>query len=365
MVTLVAGVVVIVRAFGSPDGLRSATSVGSLVAALVPLVVGLIVWARRPPAVALAGSTVEQTDAAQRHLAAQVLSQWRDEISVRQLDDPGPLAVRWHFTELDVVDRAEHVSREKTLRLLLGRGRRRFTGRIDRIGEMAAEFRKLPRRRLVILGEPGMGKTTLALLLLRELLEHTQPGDVVPVFLSMSDWDPAAESLPEWLARRLAEDYPALRATVFGPDAARSLVAQRRVLPVLDGLDELPDEVRPAVLFRLNETAADPLVLTCRTAEYQAAVTAQGGDALAGGAVIEPDPLTSADAAGYIASCLPPGTGNSWQPVLATLRNDTNNPVSSALSTPARGVAATQGLRRHPYRPRGACLLYTSDAADE
>lgn len=327
-VTLVAGAVAIVLALRSPEGLRSAASVGGLVAALTPLVLGLVVWARRPP-VALATSTVEQTDAAQRQLASQVLSQWRDEISVRQLDDPGPLTVRWRLTELDVVDRADHVARGSRLR-----GRTRFTGRTDRIGEMAREFRELKRRRLVILGDPGMGKTTLALLLLRELLERPEPGDPVPVLLSMSDWDPRDEALSDWVARRLGEDHPALRAGVFGPDAARSLVSQRRVLPILDGLDELPGDVRPAVLLRLNESAADPLVLTCRTAEYQSAVTAPGGDALTGGAVIEPDPLTPVDAANYLISCLPPGTGRIWQDLLASLRAGVDSPVRSALSTP-------------------------------
>ncbi|MEU4765083.1 hypothetical protein AB0H12_17670 [Actinosynnema sp. NPDC023794] len=324
-------VTVLVRALGSPNGLQSAASVGSLVAALTPLVLGLVLWARRPPLVTLTTSTVEQTDAAQRQLAGQVLGQWRDEVDVRQLDDPGPLAVRWRFTELDVAD---HVARESRLRVLLGRGRHRFTGRTDRIGDIAARFRGLERRRLVILGEPGTGKTTLALLLLRELLDHAEPGEPVPVLVPLSEWDPGAETLHEWLTRRLAEDYPALRATAFGPDAARSLVTGRRVLPVLDGLDELPEGVRPAVLLRLNEVAADPLVLTCRTAEYQAAVTAPGGDALTGGAVIEPDPLTPADAADYLAGCLPPGAAGDWRGLLATLAGDRRGPVTEALSTP-------------------------------
>src|SRR3954447_15690789 len=218
MVTFMAGASAIVLSLNSPDGLRAAASVGGLVASLAPVVLGLVVWARRPPHVALATSTTEQMDAAQRQLASQVLTQWRDEIGVRQLDDPGPLAVRWRFTELPVADHAAHIAGKSPLRVRFGHGRRRsFTGRVDRIADIAEEFRGLARRRMVILGEPGMGKTTLALLLLRELLEHAEPGDPAPVLVSMSDWDPHADTLHEWLTRRLADDYPMLRATMFGP----------------------------------------------------------------------------------------------------------------------------------------------------
>jgi hypothetical protein len=97
LIMLAAGAVVIVLAFRSPEGLDSAAKVGALIAGLAPLAVGLIAWARRPPPMAPATSTSEQVDAAQRHLADQVSSQWRNEIIVRQLDDPGPLAVRWRF----------------------------------------------------------------------------------------------------------------------------------------------------------------------------------------------------------------------------------------------------------------------------
>jgi hypothetical protein len=84
----------------------------------------------------------EQVDAAQRQPAGQISSQGQLEIIARQLDDPGPLAVRWRFTELDVVDRAEHIARPDLLRSLIGRGRPRFTGRTDRIPSTWASPRR-------------------------------------------------------------------------------------------------------------------------------------------------------------------------------------------------------------------------------
>ncbi len=103
----------------------------------------------------------------------------------------------------------------------------------------------------MILGGPGSGKTTLAVQLLLGLLGTRAPEDPVPVLLTLAGWDLAAHPrLQDWVAARLGEDYPALRAL----DAAlpRALVDHGMVVPVLDGLDELPKGYRPQVLTALN-----------------------------------------------------------------------------------------------------------------
>ncbi|MFF1609545.1 NACHT domain-containing protein [Amycolatopsis sp. NPDC058278] len=331
---LAAGAAATILALGSPTGLDSVAKVGGLIVGLTPLILGLIYWARRSPHRPQVASSPAQVSAAQRQLCDLVLAQWRTEIVVRQLDDPAPLAVRWRLTELDVNGDVEQVARPKLLRYLIGQGTRRFEGRTDRISEMASEFRKLPRRRLVILGDPGMGKTTLAVLLLRELLMYPHGEEPVPVFFSMSGWDPSAESLHTWVARRLTEDYPALRAPDFGPDAPRALVNQRRILPILDGLDELPEQARPAILDQLNAAAADPLILTCRTAEYETALADQGRRGLTSAAVIEPNQLKAADAAAYLERNLPPTVTSGWAELLTALRVHEHSPISQALSSP-------------------------------
>lgn len=322
------------------EGLQIAANwaqVGSLILAVVamaPIGTAIVGWWRRVDPSPATAPTADQVDHAHRTLAALVLAQWREEILARQLDDPTPLAVRWRLTELPVMDLRDHVFRPNLLRTLRGRGRRRFAGRTDRIAELAEEFRQLPRRRLVILGGPGMGKTTLAVLLLRELIRRYERGRPVPVLLSMSDWHPADESLRDWLARRLGETYPALRAADFGPNVAATLIAQRRILPVLDGLDELPEPVRPDALAELNAaTADDPLILTCRTTEYEAAISRPGGAVLTGGAVIEPVPPRPGDIAIFLRSCLRGHLDGGWPDLISALA-DRNAPIARALTTP-------------------------------
>ncbi|WP_242906276.1 NACHT domain-containing protein [Actinomadura terrae] len=280
--------------------------------------------------------TPEQLDRAQQLLARLVLQQWRQEIIIRQLDDPAPLAVRWRLTELPVMDHPGLLTQPRSLRSLLALGQPRFSGRTDRIADIAAQFRNLTRRRLVILGDPGMGKTTLAVLLLRHLLQHPQPGEPVPIMFALSGWDPDAQPFHDWLTDRLSDAYPVLRAHTLGPNAPQDLVTDRRILAILDGLDELPEALRPKVITALNSTltTADAIILTCRTNEYEAAVRARKGDALTAGAVIEPSPLQPADAAAYLTHLLPPRPSGTWPVLLGALAQGTTTPLAQVLTTP-------------------------------
>ncbi len=60
-------------------------------------------------------------------------------------------------------------------------------------------------RSLLVLGEPGAGKTTMLLELARDLLSRAErdPIKPMPVIFSLSAWTEAKPSLAEWLVDEL------------------------------------------------------------------------------------------------------------------------------------------------------------------
>jgi hypothetical protein len=152
------------------------------------------------------------------------------------------------------------------------------------------------------------------------------------VLLSVSSWQPGEESLWTWVGRRLAEDYPAL--TGRNHPAIEELDVGGALLPVLDGLDEIPAELHVSAIESVDLATAGgvPFVLTCRAEEYERAVTG-GGRALSAAAVVEVQPVDLTAAANFLAQSGPLAAAR-WQPVLAELRDDPQAPLSRALTTP-------------------------------
>jgi hypothetical protein len=220
---------------------------------------------------------------------------------------------------------------------------------------------RVPTGRLVVLGEPGAGKTMLMVRLVLDLLARRDPSGPVPFLASVASWDPSGEDLRGWLAARLVIDHPALAdpppANVTESTQAAALLASGLILPILDGLDEIPDSIRGPAITRINDALrpGEQLVATCRTRQYLDAVRPQDGveAALRGAAAVQVDPLDADFVRRYLLEdAAGPAAKSRWDPVLSLLGTDT--PVGQALSTPLM-----VGLARVIYNARPSELAQT------
>jgi hypothetical protein len=267
-------------------------------------------------------------DQASNRLAADVRLQWTDEAALRGVASPGPLQLAWSSTARPVASPASAVLGVANLPR---NARLRSAGNL---ANLAARFRELPSGQLVVLGKPGSGKTVFALLLTLDLLRHARADDPVPVLVSLSTWNPDTMHLRSWMAARLVEDYPYLAyAETYGTHAAGRLLSTGRVMPVLDGFDELPEATQPAALAALDRAAADgsPFVLTCRTAEYVATIEDHGRP-LARAAVVEIEDVLPSQVATFLASS--GSLSTLWEPVLQRLAASPESPLAQAFRTP-------------------------------
>ncbi|MGW0537759.1 NACHT domain-containing protein [Streptomyces sp. NPDC003032] len=204
----------------------------------------------------------EQLDRAADALARAVREQWQSEWRLRRLQDPESLPIHWAPAAAWLSDLDDTIGRPPE-------DDARRPDLFGRLPEIVQLYELVPSRRLVVLGAPGSGKTVFAMCFTLDLLERRGTGDPVPVLFQASTWQPDRQSLREWLADDLIAAYPTLGTEgTSGSVPARDLVATGRILPVVDGLDEMPPPLRAKAVWRLNtELDADsPLLLTCRSA---------------------------------------------------------------------------------------------------
>lgn len=165
---------------------------------------------------------------------------------------------------------------------------------------------------LLILGQPGSGKTTMLLDLARQTIDHARrdPTQPLPTVLNLASW--AAKRLPlaNWLVEELNARYNLPKRV------AQGWVDDDRLLLLLDGLDEVAAEHRAACVEAINTYRCDhglvPLAICSRTQDYRD-LTARLN--LHGAVCIQP--LTPAQIDAYL-----DGAGVELAAVRATLRAD-------------------------------------------
>ncbi|WP_216590811.1 NACHT domain-containing protein [Streptomyces brasiliscabiei] len=263
-------------------------------------------------------------------LAHILRAQWLEEAGARRLRDPQVLPLAWATTTRPVAgELRDPVTGGRVLRVHLDG---RLDGRFDRvISQLAQGFDQLPQNRLVVIGEPGSGKTVLAMLLTLGLLGARQPGGPVPVLLPVSTWDPVREPLDDWLVRTLAVPYYSGREEI-----PRALLAHGLLLPVLDGLDEIPESARRTAIRGINQAIGGerPVVVTCRAVEYEELIHG-GAPTLRQAPVVEVAPVPPRDVIAYLRAVdWPEHVATGWGRVFDRLRTEPDGPLAEALSTP-------------------------------
>lgn len=167
------------------SSLETSDALASVLGALIALVGGILALARYLAGRQKPVDTVVEGVA----LAAELLARWRPELAIRRERSGAADALPAEWRQVDVA----------------AKPRRVLTGNPDQaVLDVARAFRALPKQRAVLLGEPGGGKTFLAISLVVGLLSERVPEDQVPVLLSLSAWDPVEDDLDTFIVRALA-----------------------------------------------------------------------------------------------------------------------------------------------------------------
>lgn len=165
---------------------------------------------------------------------------------------------------------------------------------------------------LLILGEPGAGKTTILLKLLEKIIEEIKDdfSKQIPVVFNLSSWINKQNNFDDWLAQELNKKYQVSRSS------AEELVNNQQLILLLDGFDEVKEAHRRDCIKKINKFIKNygetVIVLCSRTKEYEESVkrlTLQGAICLL--------PLTPEQIDGYLS-----GTGKQLEDLKMLLRED-------------------------------------------
>jgi hypothetical protein len=363
---LILGVGAILLGYGSK---------GADIATIVALVVTLLtpVWGR---ALKSPDTSREATAAAAADLARRVRQEASTALRRALADDADAVAANVPFRKPLPETEAELV-----------RWREDGGAADGSLVDIANYYTSLDRGRLVILGDPGSGKTVLAYHLANALAQHfldrkddLGAGVRVPVWGSLPSWDPGdAKRLNKISDEALIKEFDGWlveRIVSYGiPEAvATVLVQQDLVLPILDGLDEMDaskasrrpsfeDEDRSdrasAVIKVMNVFGRRPFVLTSRQQQYKELADTKA----VGRAPVVQDaqqviiqPLEVDQVAEYIdvrfhSTLLSTSVSEGWQKVVEALRKAPDGALAKTLGTPWRLFLALTAYREDQTDP--------------
>lgn len=162
-----------------------------------------------------------------------------------------------------------------------------------RIADVFAELSGLDQT-LLILGQPGSGKTMLLLELARDAIAwaRTDASEPLPVVFTLASWAQKRLPIDRWLVEELQSKYR------IPEKIGQRWVETEMLLLLLDGLDEVPETVRDDCVRAINkfqESNIMPIVVCCRTEAYELLP-----DRLALQTAVELQPLTNQQIQTYL-----------------------------------------------------------------
>jgi hypothetical protein len=306
IVVITAAIVVL----GSQVNLEHASWLAAVVAVGVAIAAWLTPW--------VGPASAKREDAATKlaEISAEMLLRLRGEAELRGLNDPAPLRLSWTVgggppSGVCPLDADRAVSSEAR--------------------RVAQAYRDLPNRRLIVTGRPGSGKSTFALLLAIGLCETRGDLDPIPLLTNFGSWNPDEQHIFSWLGEQIAVSHPRSGLTA---DGAAALAARGLIIPILDGLDELPATTwRSAInALRTSMPSERPFVATCEEAQY--ARRTNRVQMPSGLVEFRLDPVATSEAVSYIASAAAhvPGFDARLRAVLEN--EDPGSPLAEAFATP-------------------------------
>jgi DNA-binding SARP family transcriptional activator len=192
-------------------------------------------------------------------------------------------------------------------------------------------------RSLLILGDPGAGKTVLLLELARAMINEAET-DIhlqIPVVFKLSSWANKELPLAQWVVEELNEKY------LIPRKMGQEWLANNRLMLMLDGLDEVESDKQVHCVQAINDfrqaNGLVPIALTSRTLDYEA-INVQ----LRFGGAIRLRPLTATQADAYLRAANPHGA-ELVQTIAedATLREIVQSPLMLQVLSKAFGPGTT------------------------
>lgn len=212
----------------------------------------------------------------QRHIEA--LRQLR--YSYREMMDESLQGITW--LELGLTEKPDAVQTACSLLLRIGNR----AGKRLPPGTSIIEVYDKVEHALLILGEPGVGKSTLLLNLAQQLIERAEQDESqpLPVLLSLSSWA-FTRPLPlqDWIAKQAAEIY------AIPQEWSKQWMGENGIVLLLDSLDEMEETACAACIEAINVYHREhlaPLVVCSRTDEYETTVASEKRRLALQGAVI-------------------------------------------------------------------------------